>query len=44
MIENIGYDLTTGFGLNLAKKEGHCFDSSLQKGKPLITIIKLTGG
>jgi len=29
MMENMGYDLTTGLGLNLAKKEEHCFDSSL---------------
>ena len=44
MMENIGYDLTSGPGLNFSKGRRTLLDPSFQKEKPLIITIELAGG
>jgi len=44
MMENMGYDLTKGPGLNFGKGRRTLLWSFVPKGKALIIIIKLAGG
>ena len=43
-MENMGYDLTSGPGLNFNKGRRTLLDPSFQKEKPLIITIELAGG
>ena len=44
MMENMGYDLINGPGLNFGKGRRIMLRSFIQKGKPLIIIIELAEG
>ena len=43
MIENMGYDLTSGPDLNFRKRKRALLRSFISKGKTLIIIIELAG-
>jgi len=44
MMENMGYDLTSGHGLNFGKGRRTLLRSFVPKGKPLTIITELEGG